>query len=445
MNVARLPPLWQAFCRLLASFFDRRHAWRVPVLAVGLLLAQDLRTVASWLRAAGVGRDFYAYYLLLARLGRRHRVCASGLLHQAVTQTAPAGQPLLVAIDDSPTKRYGPFVQGAGLHHNPTPGPAGQRFLYGHVWVTLAVLAEHPEWGTIGLPVRTDLYVRRDDLPSIPGHYGWPFQTKLELAADQLRWLAEHRATLAGRPVLAAVDGAYAKRPVLRQAHRDGIPVVSRLPRNAALYDVPRPPSGRRGPGRPRVYGTRRLSLRHRGAHPGGWQELRVELYGVEEVKRVKTLLATWRPAAGLIRVVLVREDSGWRAFFSTDPTMTAEAILAIASRRTAVEQMFHDLKAVEGWGEQQVRDVWANVGASQANVCAHTQVELWAWGRPHEELVDRRASPWDDPARRPSHADRRKALQRQCLEQEFSRLCAAEAVSAEMQGFVRRLLDRAA
>ena len=30
----------------------------------------------------------------------------------------------LFALDDTPTKRYGPYVQGAGVHHNPTPGPA---------------------------------------------------------------------------------------------------------------------------------------------------------------------------------------------------------------------------------------------------------------------------------------------------------------------------------
>jgi hypothetical protein len=445
MNVAPLPLLWQTFCRCLLPFFDRRHAWRIPALFLGILFARGRRTVASWLRAAAVGADFPAYYLALARLGRRHRLLASDVFHRAVAQTVPPGSSLLIALDDSPTQRYGPLVQGAGIHHNPTPGPADQRFLYGHVWVSTALLAEHPAWGTIGLPVRADLYIRQDDLPSVPSHYGWAFRTKLQIAAEQLHWVAAHRVTLGGRPVLAAMDGAYAKRPVLRQARQDGITVVSRLPRNAALCDVPVTPSGRRRPGRPRVYGAVRLSLRHRGTHPGGWRELRVEQYGAEEVKRVKTFLATWRPAGGLIRVVVVREESGWLAFFSTDPNLSAAEILRIASRRTAIEQTFADLKAVEGWGEQQLRDVWANVGASQANVCSHTLLELWAWERPHEELVDRRASPWDDPERRPSHADRRKALQRQALAQEFSRLCEGQEVGAEIQEFIGRLIERAA
>lgn len=30
-----------------------------------------------------------------------------------------------LALDDTTTKHYGPQIQGAGVHHNPTPGPAG--------------------------------------------------------------------------------------------------------------------------------------------------------------------------------------------------------------------------------------------------------------------------------------------------------------------------------
>ena len=36
--------------------------------------------------------------------------------------------------------------------------------------------------------------------------------------------------------------------------------------------------------------------------------------YGERVTKTYKTFLATWKPAGGLIRVVLVREDDGWVA-----------------------------------------------------------------------------------------------------------------------------------
>jgi hypothetical protein len=94
------------------------------------------------------------------------------------------GDRLLFALDDTPTKRYGPHVEGAGVHHNPTPGPAEQQYLYGHVWVTVARVVRHPRWGVIGLPLRACLYVRKKQIALISQLYQVPFQSKLEQAPD---------------------------------------------------------------------------------------------------------------------------------------------------------------------------------------------------------------------------------------------------------------------
>ena len=139
-------------------------------------------------------------------------------------------------------------------------------------------------------------------------------------------------------------------------------------------------------------------------------------LYGEAVTKTYKTFLATYRPAGGLIRVVLVREDDGWVAFFCTDPEATAAQVLGAVADRAAVEQDYHDVKEVHGAGQQQVRHYWANVAAFHLNLWAHTLVELWAWRRSPGRLRDRSDSPWDDPGRRPSHADRCKALKREGL-----------------------------
>ena len=442
MDLGYLPLLWQDGARSLASCLHGRHGWRLAVLLLGALFAKGRRTVTSWLRAAHVGPGFAGYYYFLAALGRRADLLA-GLLLRLCLRRLPAYGPTLFALDDTPTPRSGRHVQGAGVHHNPTPGPTDQRFLYGHVWVTLAWVVTHPLWGVLGLPLRALLYVRQKDVPRVPGRQGWAFRTKLELAADLLAW-AVGWVRYTGRAVRAVVDGFYAKRPFLRAAARAEVTVISRLRKDAGLRSVP-PPRRPGQRGRPPVYGSGRISLAKRAGQRRGWQEVPARQYGATRVKRVKTFEATWRPAGGRIRVVLVREPHGWLALFSTDPALTAAEILAAAADRFAIEQDFHDLKEVEGLGQQQLRDIWANVGAFHVSAWVHTLTELWAWDQPREMICDRSASPWDDPGRRPSHADRRQALQRLCLGQEFLQLTEGMALTPEIQQFVGRVINHAA
>ena len=81
--------------------------------------------MTTWLRAVGIRHDFADYYYFLAPLGRKTESVATQLF-LLLLQNLPLPQRLLAVIDDSPTKRYGPKVEGADIHHNPTPGPADQ-------------------------------------------------------------------------------------------------------------------------------------------------------------------------------------------------------------------------------------------------------------------------------------------------------------------------------
>jgi hypothetical protein len=196
--------------------------------------------------------------------------------------------------------------------------------------------------------------------------------------------------------------------------------------------------------GRP-CTGTDRISLAKRAGEKRGRQVVQARQFSGQRAKRIKTFEATWRQAGGRIRVVPIREEHGWLALFSTDVTLSAEEILTAAADRFSIEQDYHDLKEVEGLGQQQLRDIWANVGAFHISAWLHTLIELWARDQPREVLSDRSDSPWDDSARRPSHADRRKALQCHNLNQEFRRVTGGQLLTQDIQAFVARVIRRAA
>jgi DDE superfamily endonuclease len=427
----------------LASAMDRRSAPRLALLFLGAVLARGRRTVTTWIRAAKLSDQFRPCYTAVAAAGKRADRIARRLLTEVVEPLVGEAGRLVLAVDDTPTERYGPHVQGAGIHHNPTPGPAGSPYVYGHIFVVLGLLVTHPAWGTIALPLLARLYVRQKDLPGIDPKHRPPFRTKLELAVELLRW-AEPWLALLRKPIWVVADGAYAKKDFLKPAKALGVTVVSRLRKDAALRTVPGPkPSGRRGPAP--TYGDRRIDLAKRAGQRRGWSSGVFDLYGEKTVKRYKTFLATWRPAGGLIRVVLVDEPTGWVAYFSTDPSATVADILETIAARFSLEIAFRECKEVVGAGQQQVRFVWASVGAFHVCLWTYTLTEAWAWSRSEEELVDRSASPWDSPLRRPSHADKRRAWRRALLGEEIRAVLRLGVTELEIQAAAERLLSLAA
>ncbi len=439
------PEQWSEWSEWLAAGLHASNRWRLPVLMTGMLLASGRRTVTTWLRAAGVSDDFQNYYYFLICVGRKSESIATQLMI-LLLRILPLRERVLLVIDDSPTKRYGPKVEGADVHHNPTPGPADQPFLYGHVWVTISLAVRHPKWGPLALPLRAMLYVRQKTMPTIPkSRRWWRFATKLQLAARLVEWSVP-LLKKAGKTVWVVIDGGYTKRPFLNRALKTGVTIVGRLRKDAALRGLPAKLKKRqhRGRGRPRKYGKNRLSLAKRAGQPQGWQTIACNVYGKAVTKTYKTFLATYAPIGGVIRVVIVKEDHGWYAFFCTDSNASVAEIIETFADRATIEQDFHDVKEVWGSGQQQVRNIWTNLAVYNLNLWMHTLVELWAWDKDQEGICDRSDSPWDDAERRPSHADRRKALRKQVFRNELSALVEAGASPAKFIRLAENLMTLA-
>lgn len=191
----------------LALALDRRSTPRLALLFPGAVLARGRRAVTTWIRAAKLSDRFQSCYIAVAAAGKKSDRIAWRLFIEVVRPLLKGATRLTLALDDTPTKRYGPHVQGAGIHHDPTPGPAGSPHVYGHVFVVLAPLVAHPAWGAVALPPLARLYVRKKDLPGIDPRHRPEFRTKLELAVELLRW-AKPWLEMLELPIWVVADGA---------------------------------------------------------------------------------------------------------------------------------------------------------------------------------------------------------------------------------------------
>ena len=144
--------------------------------------------------------------------------------------------------------------------------------------------------------------------------------------------------------------------------------------------------------------------------------------------------------------MVLIEHAKGnWAAYISTDTSMSIDLILKTVSDRWAIEEQFHDVKEVWGAGEQQVRNLWSNIGCW--NLCGwlYSLVELECWDSSSEQLVDRSDRPWDNPNRRPSHKDRRRQIARKMLRETFLADLSPTTDPSKIRDRLERLLALAA
>lgn len=147
-------------------------------------------TVSAWIRNSGEEGRYRKFYHYVQRLGRFDETIQSAyaawlvcslnnvLQHEAVVR---------LALDDSPIKRYGPRIEGAGYMRNPTIITDKSATCCGHSWVVLSLVVEHMKWRTICLPLRWSFYVRKDDLEQIDEAIRPEFQTKLQLGIELVK------------------------------------------------------------------------------------------------------------------------------------------------------------------------------------------------------------------------------------------------------------------
>jgi DDE superfamily endonuclease len=222
-------------------------------------------------------------------------------------------------------------VHGAGWQHDGS-SPARNKLSYGNCFVTAAILAPLPFCSReIGLPVLARLH--------LPGNGAGPGM--VETAAALVRLALAFPARL----VHVVADAAY-HGPALRTLPGN-VTWTCRIPRNAVLYGLAPPRTGKRG--RPRTKGER-LGTADDLAAAAAWATLTVTAYGRRETRHVTEITCLWYGSwhTRTVRLILSRDErtaSGYDlALVTTRPGRQPGRRAAQPWYRTKTEPAFEDM-----------------------------------------------------------------------------------------------------
>ncbi len=336
--------------RTLRPAFSKR-SWPFAVMvAAAWTLSVGRRTVTAFIRQTDGKRHWTLWYKFFSVYRWSELVIAQILVGMA--QEIFGLTRLVLVADDTLTGKTGPLIFGCGWFADHSAKPL--RFLWGQNWVILGLSVYIEEWKRwVCFPLITRPYIRRKNGPK-----EWDFRTRLtlveEMIQDVLGGLSEPLRQLG---VLLVADGAYARKRLLKALKNLSIPLVSRLPSTAALYEAPVEPQGK-SRGRKRKWG-RRMAKLEKIVQEGEFHKLVVSMYGKDVTLWVKSFVALWKPAA-----------------------------------RWPIEQAIRDGKQLMGFGDAQVRLRPSVLRLSNFGLQLQSLIGLWFF-RHHRGRKPSEVAPW--------------------------------------------------
>jgi hypothetical protein len=256
-----------------------------------------------------------------------------------------------VAIDDTKEHRTSADVWGTcTFHESAARSPNRATTVRAHNWVVLGDLVPGRPWTY--LPLASRLYFRKSQLPG-----GERFRTKTTLAVEMLRVVdGESEAA-----ILAAFDGAYAMKTVIKPClnpppGRRRIEFVTRLRKDARLYEPFQASSKSSKGGRPRKWGKRLPSPQEHEKWNVDWQVGQAYVYGRVRTFRYKRLACCWSVSGPTeLMYAYVFEVPGYDKLWATITSarsLSASQTLSANGGRFRQEDGFRDHKQRLGMEE---------------------------------------------------------------------------------------------
>ena len=399
------------FMGLFANFntvLTSPTALNLGVLARGALLAAGDRTVTGCLRAAWpwVRKHFSAYENLV----RRAKLDGRGLgriLFSLILRLLPEDGTIVLIVDETLVRRYGPYVAGVGVHRDSLRSSASVSGLsLGHKWVVLSVAVKLPSMRCIvALPILSYLYVspckaRRSKVECDMKHRS-PARICKALMSIVVGWAPGRKFVLVGDKVFGSHDLADTFNEKGDNGRMRSVSLVSRMQPDAGLYAPPPVRDG--GRGRRRVKGGKLPNPAQEASRDDAlWESAEIEWYG--GTSKTLSLLsgeslwykcgtkATW------VRWVYVRDPEGKRrdeVFFTTDRSLEAYEIVQLYVSRWSLETTFEETRRHLGLETLRNRTLTAVQRSVPLLLSLYSLVIVWFAIHGSELNVRAGATPW--------------------------------------------------
>jgi SRSO17 transposase len=340
------------FLSLFRDAFQNRPQYRhFQAYVIGLIIYLGSRNLAGLSRAIPDGKSPCSLYRFLAEMEwdteAVEQVRWEMLNRRTRRALAAAGRgdnvvPVFLAIDDSLVEKSGKCIEGTDYHYSHSAG----RTVWGHVWVTaqLVVLGQ-------SYPISWRLYRRRTTCEELDV----PFASKPELA----RAIVDAFQPLPGTQTYVLTDSWYPSQQLLETCQERGFHLISA------------------------VKSDRKLRVADHNLQAKAWsQALPKRAFDFVTVNTAgyKLWSTVGRLSSGHVARLVVNRVIGqkrWRYLVSTDCSLSAQTVISYYLARWEVENFYRVAKQSLGWGDYQMRDLFAVERHVQLMMVAHAYLEV--------------------------------------------------------------------
>jgi hypothetical protein len=424
-DVKGIVSAWQSLLSEFREVFTLGGWARFAQWGTGTVLCPEEHTITQILTGLGLESQ-WRNVEHFAEYGSWDREAVERQLMRVVEQEHAArwGGYHPVAIDDTKEHRTSADVWGTcTFHESGARSPNRATTVRAHNWVVMGDVAPGKPWTYMPLAAR--LYFRKSQLP-----VGEGFRTKTAMAVEMLRVVdGESEA-----PVLAAFDGAYAMKTVIEPCLNPPpggrrINFVTRLRKDARLYEPLQASSKNPKGGRPRKWGKRLPSPQEHEKWKVNWQVGRAYVYGRVRTFRYKCLPCCWSVSGPHeIMHAYVFEVPGYDKLWATITSaqdLSAAQTLSANGGRFRQEDGFRDHKQRLGMEECRAWTKEPILRTFQVQMVAQTLLRLMQF---RLEAIDGNAwcspPPWNPRKRHVSILDLRRLFWRH--RRRFSQVLAA-------------------